>query len=309
MQPDRVAVAFPGQGAHNARMLDSYSKMRDFGEPYEAVCKSLGFSPLDAIERDASVVNTNSVSSLLTVLASRLAYLRFLESGEREPDFVSGYSVGQFTALHAAGCLDFEELVALVKARAELMDSCFSEEAGSMMSIIGVTPESVDNLVAALGEEGEKIWVSNYNCYGQYSLAGTKSAIKKALVLGDKLEPKRLLELPVGGAWHCPLLDRCLESFTQLLDRFEWRKPNIPVVDNVTGGFLPEEQPALKSQLVKHLTHPVKWEAGIATLIRNGCTRVVEVGHGNVLTRFGFFIDRSARYEAYSGEEMSVCAE
>lgn len=308
MQSVKTAQIFPGQGAHNANMLENYLSLPDFSRHYSVVSECLGYSPLEALKGDSSIVNSNSVSSLLTVLVSKLASRAYKASGAAIPDYLSGYSVGQFSALHAAGCFGFEELVQLVASRAKLMDQCFTETAGSMMAVAGVAQASVEEMCAGLVADGHQIWISNYNCIGQYSLAGTKTAVLEALERAKVYKPKRLLELPVGGAWHSPLLSASAPQFKSLLDGMSWSMPSIPVIDNVTGDFMPVDLDGIKNQLVLHLSHPVMWDRGVKTLVSHGCTNFVEVGYGNVLTKFGFFIDRNSEFQTFSGEK-TLCVE
>lgn len=308
MQSDKQAVCFPGQGAHNAEMLSKYTSMPDFASRYAVVCDVLGFSPLEKIAKDPASVNSNSISSLLTVLASCLAFSRYRESGQ-PTDFLSGYSVGQYTALHFSGCFEYDQLVKIVATRAQLMDRCFSDKKGSMIAIAGIPQEKIEALLEELHDEGFQIWISNYNCFGQYSLAGEKEAIDETLKRAEKLEPKRLVELPVGGAWHSPLLNQARDDFQNFLKELNWRNTSIPVINNVSGDFMPGSIDAIKAELVKHLSHPVRWEHGIRTLISSGCKTFTEVGYGNVLTKFGFFIDRGLDFKTFSGEAQAVCAE
>jgi [acyl-carrier-protein] S-malonyltransferase len=309
MLSGKTTLLFPGQGAHNASMLDKYVSLPDFSRHYSVVVECLGFSPIEAIKADPSIVNSNSVSSLLTVLVSKLAHREYKKSGAATPSYYSGYSVGQFSALHAAGCFGFAELVQLVAKRAKLMDDCFSEISGSMMAIAGVVQSNVEELCTTLVNDGHQIWISNYNCNGQYSLAGTKSAIHQALERAKAHKPKRLLELPVGGAWHSPLLAPGEAQFKSLLETVTWNLPEVPVVDNVTGGLMPEDLSQMKQQLVLHLSHPVMWDKGIKTLVGLGCNNFIEIGYGNVLTKFGFFIDRNSEFQTFSGEVQPLGVE
>ncbi len=140
MQSDKQAVCFPGQGAHNVEMLSKYTGMSDFASQYAVVCDALGFSPLEKIKADPASVNSNSISSMLTVLASRLAFLQYRQTSQlaQGADFFAGYSVGQYTALHFAGVFELDQLVSIVAKRAQLMDRCFEKQQGSMIAIAGI---------------------------------------------------------------------------------------------------------------------------------------------------------------------------
>jgi len=309
MPSNKLALLFPGQGAHCHNMLDAYIGTREFDELYPVICNAVGYAPLQSIGDDPSLINTNLLSSILTVLASCLAWKRFNEESKAIPDAVAGYSVGQLTALHVAGCFDFPELAQLVALRARLMDDCFRSSAGAMLAVIGLPQKTLEDICCRLQSEGHSVWISNFNCLGQYSLSGTREAITAAQTLAAEQKPKKLLELPVSGAWHSPLLKQCQPSFGDHLKNHHWHSPRIPVIDNVTGDFLPDDAELIKEQLVKHLTHPVRWETGIKTLISQGYAQFIEIGYGNVLTKFGFFLDRTATFESFCGDTRTVCVE
>jgi [acyl-carrier-protein] S-malonyltransferase len=144
------------------------------------------------------------------------------------------------------------------------------------------------------------VWVSNYNCVGQYTLAGTADAVAAAERALAELKPRKMARVPVSGAWHSPLLAEAHARFHAYLAAVPLAPPAVPVVDNVTGAWLPTERTALDRHLARHLDHPVLWEQGIKTLLAKGARRFVEIGYGNVLTKFGFFIDRSVEHQAFS---------
>jgi [acyl-carrier-protein] S-malonyltransferase len=306
MPSDKLTLLFPGQGGHCNGMLDAHAATRDFIELYSIVCDVLGYSLLERTANDPDVINTNLASSMFTVLASCLAWRCFREQA---PDFVAGYSVGQLTALHVAGCFDFPELVQLVAVRAKMMDQCFRSAPGAMLAVIGLPQKTVEEICARLQTQEHSIWISNFNCLGQYSLSGTPEAVAAAKILCAEEKPKKLLDLPVAGAWHSPLLSECQAPFAVHVRDRDWHHLRLPVIDNVTGDFFPDDVTQIKEQLVKHLTHPVRWEAGLKRLVGEGCTRFVEIGYGNVLTKFGFFIDRNAKYESFYGDTKAVCVE
>lgn len=304
----KLAVLFPGHGAHEPCMLDGLIPNEKFDEYYASIVDAVGFAPLEAMERDPSLVNSHSLSTLLTMLASALSYLRFVEVEGKPPDYLAGYSIGEFTALHSAGCFDFSHLVSLIKVRSAIIEETMEKTPGAMLGVVGIGLAPVENVVKDLQEEGHRIWISNFNCAGQYSLSGTREGVQAALARLSPLKPKRLLELPVAGAWHCPLLDDAKVKIGAHLRQCDWKEPQIPVIDNVTGELLPDDVAAIKEQVIKQVTAPVKWDAGIKTLIGLGTGRLVEVGYGNILTKFGFFIDRNAAFSAYYGDERVQAA-
>lgn len=292
------ALLFPGQGAQAPEMLAPFAAAPRFSERAAAVAEALGEDTLARLEAgDAAFLERNAVSSLLTVLASRLA-LDLAGPSLATPVGLAGYSVGQWTALHAAGGLGFTELVRVVHRRAELMDASVARQPGGMIGVIGLGQAEVEEVCAAVREQGLGLWIANDNCVGQLSLAGEPAALDAALEELGTRAPKRLLRLPVAGPWHCELMRGAAEPFRTFLDEIDLRAPRSPVVDNVTGEFLPEDPAALRDQLALHLYRPVRWQTGIRSLIAAGARELVEVGYGDLLTRFGFFIDRTVRHRA-----------
>lgn len=281
-------------------MLDGVRGLPQFAARYELVATTLGSSPLDEIAAgNAEYLNQNRVTALLTLLVSSLSLDLFHEKTGRRADFVAGYSVGQWTALHAAGALSFEQLVAVVAKRSALMDQCFASVPGAMLAVIGLRAEALEELCARLRDGGHQVWVSNYNCVGQYTLAGTAAAITAAESAVAELKPRKAARVPVSGAWHSPLLADANAGFHAHLASVALAPTRVPVVDNVSGDVLPSERAALDLRLAQHLDHPVLWEKGIKTLLERGARRFVEIGYGNVLTKFGFFIDRSVEHQAF----------
>jgi [acyl-carrier-protein] S-malonyltransferase len=272
-------------------MLDGVKAHPAFAERYRLVCEALSAEPHVEMARDPAYVNQNRVSSLLTVLVSSLSYDLYCGP---EPRALAGYSVGQWTALHVAKMLSFEELVRLVARRAQLMDECFSEIGGAMMAVIGVARGKLEELA----READ-VLITNYNCAGQYTLGGSVAAIDLAMESVQRLEPLKVVRLPVSGAWHSPLLQRAAERFREHVHPFCDRPRRLPVADNVSGGFLPDDPKELEDRLCLHLSSPVRWEDDVKTLVAAGCKELVELGFGSVLSRFGPFIDRSVKHRAF----------
>jgi len=300
LNEDLVALVFPGQGAHSPQMLDGVRHLPNFATRYAVVTDALGCSPLSEFAAGhTELVNENRVAALLTVLASSLALDLFHDATGARAAFTGGYSVGQWTALYATGALTFEQLVAVVAARSAFMDACSARTPGAMLAVIGLKLEPLESLCIRLRDTGHRVWVSNHNCVGQYSLGGTISAIEAAEVALLELSPRKVVRIPVAMAGHTPLMATANTQFQAFLTSVPLAPVSVPVVDNVTGAFLPSDRDALCRQLADQLDHPVRWDACIRTLVSRGSRRVVEIGYGNVLTKFGFFLDRSVEHRAF----------
>lgn len=292
-----VSFLFPGQGAHCADMLDGLSGCSAYGPRLELVADLLHVDPLTR-RHDLNFINSNKVSSLLTVLASSLSLDLVRQTG-LEARCIAGYSVGQWTALYAANCISFEKLIEIVATRADFMDDCFRERRGGMLAVIGLPLDSVQQICDQIQSKGLFLTVSNFNCVGQYSLAGDLEALELAEASFEKLPVKKIQRLPVAGAWHCEILNSASEKFFDYLTKIELAPPLVPVCDNVTGEFVPEEPLAMRRALARQISCPVQWEKCIQTMCKAGCTELVEIGFGNILTKFGFFISRKVAHKAF----------
>jgi len=293
------ACLFPGQGAQAPTMLAGVRHAPAFSERYGLVCTALGDDVQKAMtEQPEAFLRRNEVSSLLTVLVSSLSYDLWRER-HGPPQWLAGYSIGQWSALYAAGAIDFAALVAIIQRRAQLMNACTERHPGGMVGVIGLDETAVNNVILRLQADGYFVAISNYNCLGQYSLAVAADALQPVMQALQQLQLRKVLVLPVSGPWHSQLLEDATPPFADYLERTLQHLPQIPVVDNVTGQLLPETLPALRRQLVQQITAPVRWQQGIETLIGLGCRDFVEIGYGNLLTKFGFFIDRSCQHTAF----------
>ena len=296
-QARQTALLFPGQGAHSLTMLDGLRGCPSFGERHACIVERLGVDPLRRPDA-AELINTNQVSSLFTVLASSLS-LDLLRAQGTHAAALAGYSVGQWTALYAADAVSFKQLVDIVHARASFMDECFAGRPGAMLAVIGLSLPAVEEVCQRLRSEGWFLAVSNHNCVGQLSLSGDLAAVELAIPRLTAMQPKKIQRLPVAGAWHCALLGEAESRFLAFLEDLPLGRPSLPVCDNVSGGFLPDDGHAMKRQLARQMTAPVQWEQCMQTLLRAGCNEFIETGFGKVLTSFGFFINRRVLHRSF----------
>lgn len=294
-----VSLLFPGQGAQDVRMLDGVATLPEFREHYQLICDLLEMDVRVEIERSPDLLRRNAVSSLLTILVSALMLAEWRSSRDTGPRCVAGYSIGQWTALHAAGALDFPALSTIVLARARYMDACVSREPSGMYAVLGLPLAQIEAVLAELREDGHRVYVSNLNCPGNVSIAGTLTALEAAMPSLAVLAPKKLSPIPVSGAWHCPILDEAGKQFAEYLARMELAPTDVPVMDNVTGSWLPDDPEQRLSRLAQHLISPVQWHAGIRTCIAASFTHFLEMGFGGSLSKLGFFIDRRAVFERF----------
>ena len=299
MNYENIACIFPGQVIIKEDFFEEISKAKIFTEMYELLCHKLNIDLFQLVKnKEFEILNKNEISSLLSVLAGCVEYDDFCKN-VKNPNYFAGYSVGQWTALYAAGYLNFERLINIVKIRAEIMNKFIALNPSSMISVIGVSEKLIKQSVEKLQLQNHFVEISNYNCFGQYTLSVKKASIEVVMNEFKGHAPRKLLLLPMSGGWHSSLLNEAAFEFLEFLNTLELLPLKTPVIDKVTGIFLPSDGKELKSQLAKHICSPVLWEEGINTLIKSGCKNCFEVGYGNTLTKFGFFINRSIKHVSY----------
>jgi len=212
------------------------------------------------------------------------------EKGVR-PGMVAGHSLGEYSAVVSAGALAFEQALPLVKLRGELMQHAGEKQPGTMAALIGLSEESVRELCEAASSEGVVV-PANFNSPGQIVISGSVEGVHRAMEMAREKGAKRVVELVVSGAFHSPLMESAVEELEKALKAAHFRRPEIPLVPNVTAQATtdPEE---IRSNLLQQLTHPVRWVESVKGMISKGVTQFFEVGSGRVLTGLSKRIDRS----------------
>jgi [acyl-carrier-protein] S-malonyltransferase len=304
-EDDTAAFVFPGQAADNFLGLDELRSEPAYRERYDTICSLLGRDPLRTTSDHTDAVRSNAESSLLTVLASSLALDHCRRTIAADVVAVAGYSVGQWTALYAAGMIDLSTLFHTVYARAKMMDRCAPPSFGGMLAIIGVREADLQRICGEATENGLVAEIANYNAPLHFSVSGTSDALDAIEPRIRSMRPKVLMRLPVAGPWHSSLLRPAAASFREYLEPMSFETPRIGVIDNVTGTWLPADQRELRNNLASHLAAPVLWRNCVEALIGTGAKMLIEVGLGNTLTKFDFFISRKVRHVALFGPNFS----
>jgi [acyl-carrier-protein] S-malonyltransferase len=200
------------------------------------------------------------------------------------PDMTAGHSLGEFSALVAAGAMDFEEGLKLVSIRAQAMQKACEAAPGSMAAVIALQTEKVEEICKAVSSEGSSGTVipANYNCEGQIVISGDTAAVEEACIRMKEAGAKRALVLPVGGAFHSPLMEPAREELAEGISKATFHTPSCPVYQNVTArpSTDPEE---MKSNLLAQLTAPVLWTQSVRNMLVDGADHFIELGPGKVL--------------------------
>ena len=268
----KTAWVFPGQGSQAIGMGMDLLELPDARAKFEQAESVLGWSVIDVCQsQDSKVSHTLYTQPCLYVVEIILADL--LKAKGQHPDCVAGHSLGEYSALYAAGVFGFEDGLRLIKRRAELMDSASD---GMMAALIGFNRP---NLEAAIAQTPDVV-LANDNNEGQVVISGTPEAVEIVL---NQIKTKRSIRLNVSGAFHSPLMADAATQFKTVLDSVPFTAAQVPVLSNVDP--IPSTDPAvLKDRLDRQMTSSVRWREISLQLLQEGVDRVIEVGPGKVLT-------------------------
>lgn len=268
---------FPGQGAQYTGMgKDLYENNAEVRTMMERANEILGFRLTDIMfEGSAEELRQTKVTQPAVFLHS-VAMAKALGV---EPSAVAGHSLGEFSALVVAGALSFEEGLRLVAKRAQAMQACCEAVPGTMAAVLSLTDEQVEAVCEAT--EGVVV-AANYNCPGQLVISGEKSAVEAACVKAKEAGARRALVLPVGGAFHSPLMEPAREELERAIAEAQFVTPTCPIYQNVDAE--PHTDPIeIKQNLIAQLTAPVRWTQIVRRMVNDGVDQITELGPGTVL--------------------------
>ena len=288
------AFIFPGQGAQFPGMGKNLFDTNIIAKKrFEQANDILGFN----ITKIMFGENTEALKETKVTQPAIFLHSTILSEvmGERfDPHMLAGHSLGEFSALVSAGVLSFENGLQLVYERALAMQVACNESPGTMAAIIGLK----DDVVESICEKTPGIVIAaNYNCPGQLVISGTKEAVKKACITFSEAGARRALHLPVGGAFHSPLMEPAKTRLAKAIENSPFNAPNCPIYQNVSAVGTSNPK-IIKSNLIAQLTAPVRWTQSIQQMITDGATHFTEVGPGKVLQGLIKKIDRSIETES-----------
>jgi [acyl-carrier-protein] S-malonyltransferase len=284
------AYIFPGQGAQFSGMgLDLYENSDLAQELFEKANHILGFNITDIMfEGSAEDLKQTKVTQPAIFLHSVI--LAKILGDSFKPDMVAGHSLGEFSALVASGALTFEDGLKLVSQRAQAMQKACEIQPSTMAAVLGLEDAIVEKICAST----EVVVVAaNYNCPGQIVISGEVDAINSACEALKEAGARRALVLPVGGAFHSPMMEPAREELAAAIENTTFSKPNCPIYQNVTASAITDEN-EIKANLISQLTAPVRWTQSVQQMISDGAKHFTEVGPGKVLQGLVKKINREA---------------
>jgi [acyl-carrier-protein] S-malonyltransferase len=308
----KTAFIFPGQGSQYVDMgRDLYETCPEARSLFDEANAIMGFSLSKLCfegpkEELGDTINTQPAILAMSVACFKVLSTRYKMLREKgrehlrprtlnlEPAFVAGHSMGEYTALVAAGALDFADGLKLARGRGRVKEAG-ERNPGGMAAVLGLEAETLDEICQlASRETGEIVQLANYNSPGQIVISGHREALEQAMELAKEQGAKRVIPLAVSIASHSPLMQTAAEAFASTVAQVDFHQPRVPVVANVTAAPITTVA-EIRKELVEQLTSTVRWVESVQYMIAQGVTTFVEIGPKNVLTGLIRRIDKSVQ--------------
>ncbi|MBN2908269.1 ACP S-malonyltransferase [Polycladomyces sp. WAk] len=280
----KIAFLFPGQGSQSVGMGRAIAEhderaARLFAQADQVLGYALSRLCFEGPEEELRLTANTQPAILTTSMA---IYTVFADAGI-EPDYVAGHSLGEYSALTAAGSLDFADAVATVHRRGLFMEEAVPAGQGAMSAVMGLEREALDAVCREVTREGHVVVAANYNCPGQIVISGHRDAVEEAGEKAKAAGARRVIPLAVSGPFHSPLMQPAAERLKDVLDTVTVRDARVPVVANVSASPVQDAE-EIRRSLVEQVASPVLWEDSVRWMLNQGVDTFVEIGPGTVLT-------------------------
>jgi len=302
----KIAFVFPGQGSQvvgmGQKLAEQYPEVKEY---FTKADKTLQDNLSHLIFEGPQEELTKTVNAQPALLTTSIAVLDFfLKSGVRA-DFVAGHSLGEYTALVAAGALTFEEGVYAVRKRGEYMEKAVPNGEGTMAAVLGLDRVKLSEITKIIDESGFPVSLANLNCPGQIVISGSRTGVQLAGEKAKEAGAKRVIPLEVSGPFHSSLMEPASTELRAVLDEIGMLDAKIPVVANVTAEPMTSAS-EIKEKLIEQLYSPVLWEDSVQKMIDLGVDIFIEIGPGKVLSGLIKKVNRTVKTYAVSDEESCM---
>lgn len=295
----KTAFLFAGQGAQKLGMArDLYDQYPTVKETFDQASQVLGYDLRDLIDQDEEKLNQTRYTQP-AILTTSVAIYRLLVEKGLQPDMVAGLSLGEYSALVAAGSLDFEDAVALIAKRGQFMETAAPAGTGKMVAVMNTDVALIEEACEKASDKGY-VKPANYNTPAQIVIGGDVAAVDAAVDYLKEAGAKRLIPLNVSGPFHTALLKPASEKLALELENVDFREFQVPLVGNTEAKVMEKNQ--IKSLLARQVMEPVRFYESIDTMKELGLTKVIEIGPGKVLSGFLKKIDKNIEALAVEDE-------
>lgn len=291
----KIAFVFPGQGSQAVGMAqDVAGRFPEIKALFDNADARLGYQLSDIIFNGPAETLTLTENAQPAILTASVAMLSLLEKEGLVPDYVAGHSLGEYSALVAAGALAFEDAVYAVRMRGLYMEEAVPAGTGAMAAVLGLDAARLAEVCDEVSRSGDLVQLANLNSPGQIAISGTKAGVEKASAAAKEAGAKRVIPLNVSGPFHSELMKPAAEKLKAVLEDIAIADARVPVVANVTADLV-TDRGMIKELLLRQIYSPVRWIESVEKLVALGVDTFVEVGPGKVLAGLIKKIERSAR--------------
>jgi [acyl-carrier-protein] S-malonyltransferase len=299
----KLAFIFPGQGSQFVGMgQDFIEQLPESADFFKKADERLDFGLSDIILKGPEEMLTRTENTQPALLTVSSAILNLLQKEGIKPDFVAGHSLGEYSALVAAGALSFEEAVYAVRMRGLFMEEAVPAGEGAMAAVLGLEVEALEAVCSQATAESSTVQLANLNSPGQIVISGTKEGVERASELAKEKGAKRVIPLNVSGPFHSSLMKPAAEKLAAVLDELSIQTAQVPVIANVTALPVTDAK-EIKQRLIEQLYSPVRWIEIVEYLLAQGVDTFIEVGPGKVLSGLVKKVDRKAKVYATNDVE------